>query len=249
VNEEERMKEQKVQFALESFHLGSLRRKCSGDMKLWIYLWEVDEAVARNVTLSPNTTAQSVVEKVLEEIGAVVSNDLAVHEVVCNRALERPLPPSENVVDTVLRWSMWSFEDRKNNFLIVKKNEIYNMLPKNETGKDAATEVRWADCKTKSCRKSYLCITQSAIQFFKDAKCSTEQLSLKIEDIVWYAGSDPKRNVPSQWCFSIMQKSCSVNRTKEEPYYGWVICCSNEQDLYRLIGALVRNEYPEGVQL
>jgi hypothetical protein len=52
VKEEERERERKMQDALEKFHLGSLRRKCSGDMKIWIYLWEKDEASPINLTVS-----------------------------------------------------------------------------------------------------------------------------------------------------------------------------------------------------
>ena len=47
-----REKEKKMQDALENFHLGSTKRKCSGDMKMWIYIWEKDETTAINITVT-----------------------------------------------------------------------------------------------------------------------------------------------------------------------------------------------------
>jgi hypothetical protein len=52
VDSQEIAREKKMQDALENFHLGSCKRKTSGDMKIWIYIWEKDESSAINVTVS-----------------------------------------------------------------------------------------------------------------------------------------------------------------------------------------------------
>lgn len=54
VDQEEIAREKKMQDALENFHLGSMKRKCSGDMKIWIYVWEKDETSPINITVSIN---------------------------------------------------------------------------------------------------------------------------------------------------------------------------------------------------
>jgi len=51
VDSQAREREKKMQDALENFHLGATKRKCSGDMKLYIYIWEKDESTAINVTV------------------------------------------------------------------------------------------------------------------------------------------------------------------------------------------------------
>lgn len=40
-------------------------------------------------------------------------------------ALERPLHHSERVLETVARWGYWDPEDRKDNVLILKKDQLY----------------------------------------------------------------------------------------------------------------------------
>lgn len=52
VDPQEIAREKKMQDALENFHLGSCKRKCSGDMKIWIYVFEKDETSPINVTVS-----------------------------------------------------------------------------------------------------------------------------------------------------------------------------------------------------
>jgi len=54
-----REKEKKMQDALEHFHLGNTKRKCSGDMKMWIYIWEKDETTAINITVTYQHSLQS----------------------------------------------------------------------------------------------------------------------------------------------------------------------------------------------
>lgn len=128
VDEEERARERRMHLALENFHLGSLRRKCSGDMKLWIYLWDKDETSATNVALTPYSTAQGIVAQILENSRVRNIENVGLHEVIANGSLERVLHPSEKVIDTVLRWSLWDIEDRKDNYLILKKNQLYPRL-------------------------------------------------------------------------------------------------------------------------
>lgn len=118
-----------MQSALETFHLGSLRRKCSGDIKIWIYLWEKDESSALNVTLTPNSTASGIVSQLLSGRGTVRNvEEMGLHEVICGGTLERVLHPSEKVVDTVLRWSLWDVQDRKDNYFVIRKNLLYPRL-------------------------------------------------------------------------------------------------------------------------
>lgn len=117
-----------MHLALENFHLGSLRRKCSGDMKIWIYVWTKDETSATNVELTPFSTAAGIVAKILENSQVRNAEHVALHEVICGESLERILHPGEKVIDTVLRWSLWNIEDRKDNYLILKKNLLYPRL-------------------------------------------------------------------------------------------------------------------------
>ena len=53
---------------------------------------------------------------------------MSLHEVICQKSLERPLHPSEIVIETVLRWSIWDIDERKDNYLILKKNTLYPAL-------------------------------------------------------------------------------------------------------------------------
>ncbi|CAL8078882.1 unnamed protein product [Orchesella dallaii] len=238
----------KMQDALEIFHSGTSQRKCSGDMKFWIFLLEKDENSSINVTLTPNGTTLSIVQQIcaLNKIPNI--ENLTLHEVICNDALVRPLHPSEKVIETVLRWSPWDSEEKKTNYLILKKNTLYpSLVHYAKEPKSISGELKFADSKSKSFRKYTFQFSQAMLKYYKDAKSTTELGSWKIEDIVWYMGCEPKRNAPTRWTFTIVKRNYPFKRSKDEPFFGNVIVCASEDELHKWIGAMVIGEHPEGL--
>lgn len=52
VDPEEIAKEEKIREAVRKFHRDPSKRKCSGDMKIWIYVWDKDDSSSINITVS-----------------------------------------------------------------------------------------------------------------------------------------------------------------------------------------------------
>ena len=52
VDSQEIDRERKIQEGLEKFHLGAVKRKVSGDMRIYVYLHERDENSAISITVS-----------------------------------------------------------------------------------------------------------------------------------------------------------------------------------------------------
>jgi hypothetical protein len=237
-----------MQDALENFHLGSTKRKCSGDMKMWIYIWEKDETSAVNITLTPLSTSNTIVQQLCRIAKITNTENLALHEVICIRSLERPIHPSEKVIETVLRWSIWDIDERKDNYLILKQNTLYPLLiPYARDPTAVYGELKFADSKSKSYRKYNFTFSGAMLKYSKDAKATTELGKWEIENLVWYMGTEHKRIPPTRWTFTFVKRNYPFKRSRDEPFFGNVVSCSSEEELYKWIGAMIVGEHPEGL--
>lgn len=52
-------------------------------------------------------------------------HELCLEEYTLSGALERPLHHNERVLEVVARWGYWDPDDRKDNVLILKKDQLY----------------------------------------------------------------------------------------------------------------------------
>lgn len=50
---------------------------------------------------------------------------LCLEEYTLSGALERPLHHNERVLETVARWGYWDTDDRKDNILVLKTDQLY----------------------------------------------------------------------------------------------------------------------------
>ena len=58
---------------------------------------------------------------------------LTLHEAILGGALQRPIHYSELVLDVTLKWGNWGEEDRRDNYLLLKRNILYEeAIGKNE---------------------------------------------------------------------------------------------------------------------
>ena len=65
-------------------------------------------------------TVAQVNARVWKELGEEYREGYMLHEVILKERLERPMHYSEVVMDSIIKWSSWSDEDRKHNFLVLK---------------------------------------------------------------------------------------------------------------------------------
>ena len=71
-------------------------------------------------------TVAQVNDRVWKELGEESREGYTLHEVILKEGLERPMHYNEVVMESIIKWSSWSDEDRKHNCLVLKViNEQY----------------------------------------------------------------------------------------------------------------------------
>ena len=98
-----------------------------GDLKMWVYIDSKSGGRCVQLVVYPKMTAMEMVGIVLKEIGNPLEMENHVlHEVVLQGHLERPIHYKEVVFETTLKWGTWPEEDRRDNYLLLKKiNPFY----------------------------------------------------------------------------------------------------------------------------
>lgn len=65
-----------------------------------------------------------------------------------------------------------------------------------------------------------------------------------IEDITWYFGHETKRQPPSKWTITFIQKSEIPNRTKHSPYFGNVLVWNDPTSRAEWLAGMLKAEHP-----
>jgi hypothetical protein len=198
------------------------------------------------------------------------ASSLSVFEVVCSGQLERILHYSEVVLGCTLGWSTnWPQEDAKENYLLVKENRNlfikimpYLQLPPGSGGLNMSlsristipfslfNELRFSDL---NCGKTYKKVlfefAGAKLSAYRDAKASKVVGAWNIEEIVWYLGAEKKRNSPTPYSFTFIDKNMPIERNKENHMLiGRTVCCHSEEEYFRWIAGMIIAEHPTGLQ-
>ncbi|XP_052078114.1 arf-GAP with Rho-GAP domain, ANK repeat and PH domain-containing protein 1-like isoform X5 [Mytilus californianus] len=175
------------------------------------------------------------------------------YEVVYSDVLERPLHPSECLLDVVMSWSNWEEEYRKNTHLVMKSAERLLQLDEVYDPNHALfAEFKYKEKKEKF-KKFSFGFNQSKLSLFKDLGYNTQpSKSWKIEDMLIYFGADPKKNAQKlskpqnlQFAFSFFIKGERIGKG-DMPLFGRTICCTTENELINWMAALLKAKHPDG---
>ncbi|GLH01058.1 GTPase-activating protein CdGAPr [Gryllus bimaculatus] len=250
VNDEELNREKLMQEVLERINSSSTslpQSKPSGELHVWVYLNNRDSGNCVHITAGPQKLAGEVCADLAERM-KIPSHELVLQEVVCGGSLMRFLHHTEKVLDTVLRWSYWDECDRKDNSLVVMKNDILKeVVPLAKPPLAMSGELRYADKKSKSFKPFVFEFSQAKLCYYKDKKGSVKMSEWKIEDIVWYLGYEPKRNPQTRWSITFIEKNKPTKRSKDSPYFGNTIAGTSKDEQLRWMAALLIGEYPQGL--
>ncbi|CAC5426180.1 ARAP1 [Mytilus coruscus] len=167
------------------------------------------------------------------------------YEVVYSDVLERPLHPSECLLDVVMSWSNWEEEYRKNTHLVMKSAERLLQLDEVYDPNHALfAEFKYKEKKEKF-KKFSFGFNQSKLSLFKDLGYNTQpSKSWKIEDMLIYFGADPKKNA-QKFAFSFFIKGERIGKG-DMPLFGRTICCTTENELINWMAALLKAKHPNG---
>lgn len=99
-------------------------------------------------------------------------------EVICNDSMRRVVHIDEVVLDVVLRWSYWDEDDRKNNYLLVKRNKILHDMEAMRQTTSVCGELRFASDSMKSFKMHMFEVQNKRLCYFKDKQVSNVLLVL-----------------------------------------------------------------------
>ncbi|XP_078041879.1 rhoGAP_ARAP and RA_ARAPs domain-containing protein RhoGAP15B isoform X2 [Augochlora pura] len=241
-------KEAKILEVLEKHHVSNNGPWApSGDLKIWIYIFSKDGECV-NVTIGPQKTALDICIELAEKTNSP-AHELCLEEYTLSGALERPLHYTERVLETVARWGYWEPEDRKDNILILKGDQLYkDILSLVKPPLTPSGELKFASCKMKHFKTYLFELSQGRLCCYKDKACSIKLHEWRIEDIIWYLGHEPKRNPQTGWSVTFITKNTKPMRCKETPFFGCTIAGTLKDDQYKWLAAMIFAEYQLNVR-
>lgn len=122
--------------------------------------------------MSPQKTSDEICKELSDKMGHP-SYLLCLEEVICNGSMFRPLHHTERVLDTVLRWGYWDERDRKDNCLVLKKNDLLqHVAPLVKPSLVVCEELKFADYKSKSFKSYQFEFSRAQLCYFKDKSVS-----------------------------------------------------------------------------
>jgi len=248
VAEEELQKEAKISETLEKINKhdrGRQALKRSGDLRLWVYIDTKSSGNCVCVVAKPTMTAFEMTQQVLREKCMQPQDecDLTLHEAILGGALQRPIHYSELVLDVTLKWGNWGEEDRRDNYLLLKRNILYEEAigHANQTF-SVFGEAFYNDLKMKSFKKYMLSMSNARLTINKSE--DVELASWPIEEVSWYLGSEAKRQPPHSLNVTFIHpRNEPVIRSKEKPHFGRTISFESRDFYIKWITAMLVAEF------
>ena len=146
-------------------------------------------------------------------------------------------------IDVTLKWGSWGETDRRDNYLLLKKNILFEEAVKNAKSpwRMAADTAYYSDLKSKSYKKYILNMNNARLSINKTV--DLELASWPIEDLSWYLGSEPKRQAPFSFNMTFILRSDNVIRSKERPHFGRTISFESRESYIKWIAAMMVAEH------
>ncbi|XP_055683346.1 uncharacterized protein LOC129790114 [Lutzomyia longipalpis] len=210
--------------------------KKSGDLKVWVTIVgeknTPEDKQQVNVSLTPTKTAYDLCKELAGKIN-LQPHKVTLSEIILNGDLQRPLHHTENVLNVVLRWTDWSDADRKDNYLEVRPTKFLYEIERalrNLPTVTPNTELKFADCKTKTLKAFTLELMDGKITVLKKEK----QVDVKVKEIdlkgvVAYLGCEKKRECQVRWAITLVENSFT-KRNRDSPFMGHILAGTNSND-------------------
>lgn len=251
VDQAEMEKEKRIQAAMDLLREAKIAQRPAGDILVGVYVYSRDWGHCINVKLSPSMTAGALCKHTMQQLNIKEPiNKMAVFEVVCEQDLERPLHHSEPVLSVVVRWANWDSSFAKSNFLCIKNNYVYDEiapLVSNRQPLSVFSELRFAEARQKSFKKSVFEFTGGKITQYKDSKASQLLNQWNIEDVLWFMGCESRRSPPSKWNFTFVMRQGDIKRTRDRPYFGNCVSLATQEEFEKWLAAMLNAEFPKGI--
>ena len=217
----------------------------AGDLRLWVYIDTKSSGNCVCVVVKPSMTAMEMTKQVIAEKS--LNDNLVLHEVVLGGALQRPIHHSELVLDVTLKWGSWCEQDRRDNYLLLKRNILYEeAVQVASPPMSVFGEALYSDLKMKSFKKYNFSMSNARLTISKSE--DTEVASWPIEDISWYFGCEPKRHSPYSFNVTFIHRQEAVLRSKDRPHFGRTISFESREFYIKWIAAMLVAEFANDIK-
>ncbi|XP_021342197.1 arf-GAP with Rho-GAP domain, ANK repeat and PH domain-containing protein 2-like isoform X1 [Mizuhopecten yessoensis] len=197
---------------------------------------------SESVHLKHDTTVQEIIGPLLTKFKVQASpNNYALHEMVCNGAVERLLYPKDNVYTVVMSWADWQSDYSRTACLCLKPSELADKLESNfKPEKGPFLELKFS--------KKDRSFTKFAFQFRSSKLTYSKKISQKpvnswnVEDLSIYIGADTERKA-AKFPLTFMKKGDKVG-SKEMPNFGHTLSFGSESDQLEWAAAMVKAQNP-----
>lgn len=243
---------------------------------VWVYVDTNAFEKGLSVPVHPKARAEEIVARILGDPrfdGKECNREeYALHEVILKGNLERPLHPTECVLDATLKWGDWCEQDRRDNYLLLKPlNPFYaEALPLAVPPHSVFGEARFGGNSRRKAisdfRKHHFSVSNAKLVCSRSNGGQTattappassgsspttspvEVGSWAVEKIWWYFGCEVGRSY-SRLNLTFIERDRPMVRTKERPHFGHTISFESHEFFIKWVAALIVAEHPNDAGL
>eukprot|EP00094_Tigriopus_californicus_P000706 TCALIF_00684-PA protein Name:"Similar to Arap2 Arf-GAP with Rho-GAP domain, ANK repeat and PH domain-containing protein 2 (Mus musculus)" AED:0.13 eAED:0.13 QI:0/0.6/0.5/0.83/0.8/0.66/6/1747/1221 len=254
VTREELDREEEILKKTQSFNRNPMPIKITSEVMMFVHIDTKTGDDFVSIAVTPKMTAHELQQKALRESNyAGDTSKFILHEVIQGGLMERPIHYQEIIYDVALKWWEWSEEDRRDTYLLLKRNTFFEeALPCAIPPLSVFGEALYSDnvkASKASFKKYHFSVNNAKITRRKELKNgeTQEMDSFDIEKIIWYLGCEVKKHAPSNYNVTFIEKDGKVERTKERPYFGRIISFSSRELYIKWIAAMLVAEHQNDI--
>lgn len=254
VTREELDREEEILKKTQSFDRNPMPIKITGEVMMFVHIDTKTGDDFVSIAVTPKMTAHELQQKALRESNyAGDTSKFILHEVIQGGLMERPIHYQEIIYDVALKWWEWSEEDRRDTYLLLKRNTFFEeALPCAIPPLSVFGEAFYSDnakANKASFKKYHFSVNNAKITRRKELKNgeTQEMDSFDIEKIIWYLGCEAKKHAPSNYNVTFIEKNGKVERTKERPYFGRIISFCSRELYIKWIAAMLVAEHQNDI--
>jgi Arf-GAP with Rho-GAP domain, ANK repeat and PH domain-containing protein 1 len=182
------------------------------NLKVWIKYSESPDAADEDKALFHITlTSCKTVYDICKEIAAEINfrpDQLTLSEHILDNYLERPMHYEEIALDTVLRWSEWAEDDRRNNHLEMRLAGLFTELASQPQTMPQNLQLKFADSRSKALSLFTVVLLDDNLRILKESRHEYEKYKkLVLRDYFVYLGSERKRCLTTRsWGITFLRK-------------------------------------------
>ncbi|XP_071395013.1 arf-GAP with Rho-GAP domain, ANK repeat and PH domain-containing protein 2 isoform X2 [Centroberyx affinis] len=208
----------------------------AGDLIFEVYLEKREPENCCLIKVSPSMRSTELADSALSMRNVAVNSDdlWTTFEVIENGELERPLHPSEKILEQVLEWS--ALDDPGSAFLIIKKfagaKRVADGRDPKQFMKGDYLKFKDGSSKLLSGHKfqdKYVVLRAEKLLLYRDIKSTKAEREVPLKSVKCYLGLKKKLKPPTSWGFT-------VYTDKQQ----WHFCCEEKEAQVNWVTDIIR---------